>query len=172
MADAVRTRTTPAVSRAAAEDVVARAVAPLARETGGDLYGLQSALRDVMWERVGLVRDGAGLRDALGAIARIEAGLAGVGVPGGPAFNVAWHDWLNLSNQVAVSRLIAMSAMERQESRGAHYRRDCPATDPGAPYVVRVRRVGTNPMVSREPVAFTRRRPEDRAASVTTARAH
>jgi fumarate reductase flavoprotein subunit len=171
MADAVRTRTTPAVSRAAAEDVVARAVAPLARETGGDLYGLQSALRDVMWERVGLVRDGAGLREALGAIARIEAGLAGVGVPGGPAFNVAWHDWLNLTNQVAVSRLIAMSAVERQESRGAHYRRDCPAADPGTPYVVRVRRVAANPMVSREPVAFTRRRPEDRAAPVATARA-
>ncbi len=164
MATAVGTRIASPVSRAAAEDVVARAVAPLAREAGGDLYGLQSALRDVMWERVGLVRDGAGLREALGALARIEAGLADVGVPGGPSFNVAWHDWLNLTNQVAVSRLIAMSAIERQESRGAHYRRDCPATDPGAPYVVRVRRVGANPVVSREPVAFTRRAPEDTAA--------
>ena len=159
MAGALSARGASPVTSAAAEDVVARAVAPLAREAGGDLYGLQSTLRDVMWERVGLVRDGGGLREALDEITRIEAGLAGVGVPGGPSFNVAWHDWLNLTNQVTVSRMIAMSALERQESRGAHYRRDCPTTDT-TPYVVRVRRAGTDPVVSREPVAFTRRKPE------------
>jgi succinate dehydrogenase/fumarate reductase flavoprotein subunit len=161
MARTIRTQNTSPVSRAGAEEAVARAVGPLTRETGGDLYGLQSALRDVMWERVGLVRDGGGLREALGAIARIEAALAGVGIPGGPAFNVAWQDWLNLSNQVAVARLIAMSATERQESRGAHYRRDFPATDSGTPYVVRVRRVGPGPVIARERVAFTRCAPEE-----------
>jgi fumarate reductase flavoprotein subunit len=164
MANAVGARGLTVVSRAAAEDIVARAVAPLTREPGGDLYGLQSALRDAMWDRVGLVRDGAGLREALGAITRIEADLARVGVPGGPAFNVAWQDWLNLTNQATVSRLIAMSAVERQESRGAHYRRDCPSTD-AMPYVVRVRRVGEGPVVSREGVVFTRCAPETSAAS-------
>jgi fumarate reductase flavoprotein subunit len=156
MADAVTARAAPSLSRAAADEAVTRAVAPLARGAGGDLYALQRSLRDVMWERVGLVREGDGLREALGVIYRIEAGLAGVGVPGGASFNLAWHDWLNLASQVTVARLIAMSAAERQESRGAHYRRDFPATEPGTPYVVRVRRAGAGPIVSREPVALTR----------------
>jgi aspartate oxidase len=36
----------------------------------------QRALRDVMWDRVGLVRDGEGLREALGVIDRVERELA------------------------------------------------------------------------------------------------
>ncbi|MBM3220560.1 MAG: FAD-binding protein [Candidatus Rokubacteria bacterium] len=169
MVEAVVGRPAPRVSRAAADQAIARATAPLARAdggtsgAGGDLYALQRSLRDIMWERVGLVRDGDGLNEALRTIARIEAGLASVGVPGGPSFNIAWQDWLNLTSQVLVARLITMSAAERRESRGAHYRRDCPMTDPGPPYVVRVRRVGSGPGVTREPVALTRATPPETA---------
>ena len=159
MADAVTTRKRGTVSAAAVDAVIARATAPLARPDGGTLYAQQQELRDVMWERVGLVRDGAGLRQALGEIARLEAALHGVGVAGGPSFNIAWQDWLNLTNQVTVARLIAMSAAERQESRGAHFRRDFPVTESGPPYVVRARRVGAGPSITREPVALTRLHP-------------
>jgi succinate dehydrogenase/fumarate reductase flavoprotein subunit len=166
MADSVIGRRAPAVAASIADVTVARATAPLARPAGGDLYALQRELRDVMWDRVGLVRDGDGLREALGVIDRLEARLADVGVPGGASFNLAWHDWLNLTSQVTVARLIALSAAERRESRGAHYRRDFPATDAGTPYVVRARRVGADPAITREPVALTRVTP---AATVTPA---
>src|SRR5712691_10260972 len=53
-----------------------------------------------MWEQVGPVRDARELTGALDAIDRIAERLEGAGVPGGPAFNLAWQDWLNL-----VSRL-------------------------------------------------------------------
>jgi fumarate reductase flavoprotein subunit len=159
MAEAVTGRKLSSVSRAVVDEAVAHATAPLTRAAGGDLYELQRSLRDVMWDRVGLVRDGAGLRDALGAITRIEADLDRVGVAGGPAFNLAWQDWLNLTSQVTVARLIAMSAVERNESRGAHFRRDFPTTEAGTPYVVRVRRVGPGPAISRHPVALTRATP-------------
>jgi succinate dehydrogenase/fumarate reductase flavoprotein subunit len=159
MADAVTTRKQGMVSAAAVDEVIARATAPLARPDAGTLYAQQQELRDLMWERVGLVRDGTGLRQALGEIARLEAALSGVGVAGGPSFNIAWQDWLNLTNQVTVARLIAMSAAERQESRGAHFRRDFPVTESGPPYVVRARRVGAGPSITREPVALTRLHP-------------
>jgi succinate dehydrogenase/fumarate reductase flavoprotein subunit len=159
MAEAVTGRKLSSVSRAVVDEAVAHATAPLTRAAGGDLYELQRSLRDVMWDRVGLVRDGVGLRDALGAITRIEADLDRVGVAGGPAFNLAWQDWLNLTSQVTVARLIAMSAVERNESRGAHFRRDFPTTEAGTPYVVRVRRVGPGPAISRHPVALTRATP-------------
>ncbi|HEV8144392.1 MAG TPA: FAD-binding protein [Methylomirabilota bacterium] len=160
MADSIIGRRAPAVPASIADASVARATAPLARPAGsGDLYALQRTLRDVMWEQVGLVRDGDGLRDALSVIDAVEMGLADIGVPGGPAFNIAWHDWLNLENQVTVGRLIATSAAERRESRGAHFRRDFPDMDPEGPYVVRVRRQGDAIGVDRTPVAFTRAEP-------------
>jgi len=164
MAQAVVGRRVPTVAASTAAAAVTRARAPLARGAGGDLYALQRTLRDVMWDQVGLVRDGDGLRDAVAVIDRVDAGLTAVGVPGGTAFNIAWHDWLNLVNQVTVARLIATSAAERRESRGAHYRRDFPTADPDGPYVIRVRRDGEAIAVARMPVAFTRATPPSTAA--------
>ena len=161
MAECAAGRAEPRVSRAAVDEAIARATAPLARAPGAkDLYELQRTLRDVMWDRVGLVRDGDGLNEGLRTIARVEAGLAAAGVPGGRPFNVAWQDWLNLTNQVLVARLIAMSAVERRESRGAHYRRDYPTADPAPPYVVRARRVAGGPAITRDPVTLSRATPE------------
>jgi len=44
-------------------------------------------------------------------------------------FNLTWHDWLNLRSLVEVSRVIALAARARENSRGAHFREDFP--DPG-----------------------------------------
>ena len=165
MADTVIDREAPRVSERDVARAVARAVAPLSRR-GGSLYAAQRALRDVMWDRVGLVRDGDGLRDALGSIDRLDAALAETGVPDGRAFNLAWQDYLNLESQALVARLIALSAIERRESRGAHFRRDFPAGDRGAPYVVRVRNEQGVPRVSRVAVALTRMAPEADVAPI------
>ena len=45
-------------------------------------------------------------------------------------FNVTWHDWLNLKNLIAVSRVIAVAALAREDSRGAHFREDFPEAGP------------------------------------------
>jgi succinate dehydrogenase/fumarate reductase flavoprotein subunit len=148
-------------------DERARALlAPLGRPAGADLYVLQRELRAAMWERAGLVRDAAGLHDVLGVIDRIEGALDAVGIAGGRSFNTAWQDWLNLENQVTVARLIALSALERRESRGAHYRRDFP--EPGRPPLatVRVARRADAAAVWTEPVAFTRVAPPGPPAPV------
>ena len=67
-----------------------------------------------MWDAVGLVRTGRGLRSAL---ARLE-GLAAE-LDAGPTRDL-----------VTVASLIATAALARTESRGAHYREDHPGTDP------------------------------------------
>jgi succinate dehydrogenase/fumarate reductase flavoprotein subunit len=145
------------------EDVARRLSAPLGRPAGADLYALQHRLRAVMWDRVGLVRDAAGLAAAREEIERIDEALETVGLPGGLAFNMAWQDWLNLRNQTAVARLVAASALARRESRGAHYRSDFPDRAPGAPVSVQVQRRGEDLAVRAEPVPFTRASPRDRA---------
>jgi fumarate reductase flavoprotein subunit len=112
-----------------------------------------------MWDRAGLVRDAAGLGEARAGLERIADGLERAGVPGHGTFNVAWQDWLNLTNQVTVARLIVGSALERRESRGAHYRSDFPAPESGPLFTVRARRGGDGPRIERAPVALTRLAP-------------
>jgi succinate dehydrogenase/fumarate reductase flavoprotein subunit len=158
MAELVVGRTAPELPLGRLRDAAQAALAPL-RRGGGDLYEVLGELRAVMWDKAGLVRDEAGLTAALGDVERLDSRLAETGVPGGPAFNLAWQDWLNLRNQATAARLIIASALERQESRGAHWRQDFPVPGPGPLYFVQVQRAGDSLVVSREPVALTRARP-------------
>ena len=161
MAAFVEGRRPPSPAVAALEPTVAALMAPLGRPAARNLYDLQRRLRDVMWERAGLVRDAAGLEEALAELDRIEAGLDAEGVAAAdPALNTAWQDWLSLRNQTLAARLIARSALARRESRGAHFRRDFPRPAAGPPTSVRVRRTGAGPAVTTEAVAFTRAAPD------------
>jgi fumarate reductase flavoprotein subunit len=152
------------VSAAALKPMAEALTAPFTRAAGPALYDLQAELRDVMWERAGLVRDGDSLAAALAALERIEAGLDAAGVTGDPSLNTAWQDWLSVRNQALTARLIARSALERRESLGAHFRRDFPSRSAGAPFTVRVRRGADGPAVSTAPVALTRATPQQVAA--------
>ncbi len=164
MAEFVAGRRAPATPVAAAGETVAALTAPLGRPAGGDLYGLLRGLRDTMWERAGLVRDGDGLREALADVDRVEAALGRVGVSGGPVMNLAWQDWLNVRSQTTVARLVVTAALERSESRGAHFRRDFPEAAAGPLYSVRMQQRRGGLVVRREPVALTRAAPGERPA--------
>ena len=76
------------------------------------------------------------------------------------AFNLTWHDWLNLRSLCDISEVIAQAGLARENSRGAHYREDFP--DAGAmeesTFTV-ARRSGDRVNVTTEPVAFTIVRP-------------
>jgi fumarate reductase flavoprotein subunit len=168
MAEFVAGRPLPRIAGASLEGAARRLTSPLVRAATADLYDLQRELREVMWEKVGLVREAHGLAGALEAIDRIAERLEGVGVPGGPAFNLAWQDWLNVLSQATAARLIALSALARRESRGAHFRRDFPAAAPGPLSSVRVQAKDGVPAVWEEPVALTRATPDGAVAVSST----
>src|SRR5690606_13871459 len=75
------------------------------------------AIRTLMWERVGLVRDARGLTAALAELERLERERP------------AETRTLPERNRLVVARLIAVAALRREESRGAHWRSDYPATN-------------------------------------------
>jgi len=52
-----------------------------------------------------------------------------VGVQGNREYNPGWHTALDLENLLTISAAITLSALERKESRGAHFREDCPNKD-------------------------------------------
>jgi len=167
MADWVVARSRPHLPRPTMEAAARRVLDPL-DGSGGDgenLYALQSRLRALMWEHVGLIRTGVGIKAALVEIEEIGRRAERAAVPGGPAYNLAWQDWLNLTNQTTVAWLIAKSALARAESRGSHYRRDFP--EPSADlYNVYVGFADASaPEVWTEPVRLTRLGP--RAARPT-----
>jgi fumarate reductase flavoprotein subunit len=128
MAESIVGRPLPRAAGTSLEASVRRLVAPLGRPPGEgeNVYALLSRLRGLMWEDVGLIRTGDRLKAAVGEIEAIGRRAERAAVPGGPAYNLAWQDWLNLQNQVAAAWLIARSALERAESRGSHFRQDVP----------------------------------------------
>lgn len=160
--------------RAPDEDAIARSVAwheaplglgaPSATASAGsggglgELESIREALFECMWNDVGILRTGAGLQRALVTLAALDERLAQTGVDDGDrAFNLSWHDWINLKNLISVSRVIATSALAREDSRGAHFREDHPQTGdlPSSTFIV-VTQTGTSLDMKREPVVFSK----------------
>jgi fumarate reductase flavoprotein subunit len=130
-------------------------------ETARTVDTLREALFECMWEDVGILRTAAGLQRALTQLDALDQELEKTGVADDDrAFNLSWHDWLNLKNLMAVSRVIATSALAREDSRGAHFREDHPETGslPDSTYIV-VTQDGGQLQIRREAVRFTRVKP-------------
>jgi fumarate reductase flavoprotein subunit len=127
------------------------------RRSGGDLNRLRERLLDAMWDDVGVIRDAAGLKRGLAKLDAIEGELLATGVADGDrAFNLTWHDWLNLRSLVEISKVIALAALERENSRGAHFREDFPGEgDLAASTYTVVRQRDGALDITEEPVKFT-----------------
>jgi fumarate reductase flavoprotein subunit len=134
---------------------------PGAASSHGGLEPLRERLYEVMWDKVGIIRDEAGLRAALVQLTDIESQLGNTGIAGGSrAFNLTWHDWLNLKSLAQVSHVIAEAALARTDSRGAHFREDFPEAGPlERSAFTSVRLDGERLQIGMKPVAFTRVRP-------------
>ncbi|MFY9314009.1 MAG: FAD-binding protein [Burkholderiales bacterium] len=125
------------------------------------LEPIRERLYELMWQKVGIIRDQAGLRAALTELGSIEKELQASGIgDANRAFNLTWHDWLNLNSLVQTSRVIAEAALARTDSRGAHFREDFPeagALEQSAYTSARLKDGALN--IGMKPVAFTRVRP-------------
>ena len=139
---------------------IARAMHPLSRKPA-PVHLLRKRLQDVMWDEVGVIRGEEGLERGLAGISEVASELMEAGVDDTDlAFNLTWHDWLNLRSLCDISEVIALAALARANSRGAHYREDFP--DPGAmeDSEFTVARLNAGKVeVSRELVQFTIVRP-------------
>jgi len=91
------------------------------------LVNIREKLYNHMWDDVGIVRDAASLARSASTLDELEAELDATGVDNSNlAFNLTWHDWLNLKNLILVSKSIRCAAEAREDSRGAHFRSDFP----------------------------------------------
>jgi succinate dehydrogenase / fumarate reductase flavoprotein subunit/fumarate reductase flavoprotein subunit len=164
MAEYVSTQALPSVSDSQVRAMCEKWFAPMSRERGEDSFALRETLEDLMWEKVGVVRNGNDLETAVPALIELQdrAAACGLASKDGATYNSRWNEAINVVNLTGIAELIARSALMRQESRGAHYRTDFPQQDPRWLKNLRVRRSddGT-PAFSASPVQFTRLSPPE-----------
>ena len=111
-----------------------RAAAEMTRFLDGpgreDPYRLHAELQAMMQLDCGIFRDEAGLKTAIAGLDELEQRAENVRSPSSTtAYNPGWHLCRDLHNMLTVSRAVALSALMRHESRGAHSRLDFPAYD-------------------------------------------
>jgi succinate dehydrogenase/fumarate reductase flavoprotein subunit len=160
MADFVIGRELPTVPATQLSELAARWTEPLGRSSGENVFGLRAALEDLMWQKVGVVRNGRDLTEAVAALGALKTRVENLATPGDPSSNPPWNEAMNLANLCVNAEMVARSALLRTESRGAHYREDYPAADPTWLRNIYLTPAGEEMKFQCEPVKFARLAPE------------
>lgn len=84
-----------------------------------DVEALKQKLQVLFWDKVGIIRDEAGLIEALASLSNLKESFT-------PRCEIAE---LELGNMLTIGSIMILAALEREESRGAHFRRDYPMTE-------------------------------------------
>jgi succinate dehydrogenase / fumarate reductase flavoprotein subunit len=108
------------------EATARKALEPFER-TGENPYSVQHDLQELMQDLVGIVRREEEMQRALAELCQLEERTNRVAVVGNREYNSGWHTALDLHNLLTVSEIITHAAIERKESRGAHFRDDYPS---------------------------------------------
>ena len=124
-------------TRAAAVNVDPRQVEDASREMlepfeindGESPYRIHETLKETMQSSVGIFRSEDDLKKGLSEIQGLKQRASRMRVEGSRLFNPGWHLARDLKAMLIVSEAVAMSALERKESRGAHSRIDFPNYD-------------------------------------------
>ena len=87
-------------------------------------------LQQLMWDKVGVLRTGDKLTAALARLRQMRTDLDAIPPAADTAFNLTLQDWYDLRSALLTAESVALAALNRTESRGAHQREDFMQTDP------------------------------------------
>lgn len=90
-----------------------------------DVRGLRKDLKQLMWDKAGIIREKSRLQEAVKRIEELTADLPRVQIRDGRGL----IKYLELRNMLLISEMVCRAALLRAESRGAHYRSDYPEED-------------------------------------------
>jgi succinate dehydrogenase / fumarate reductase flavoprotein subunit len=113
---------------AEAEDAVEKKIQSLFKSDSGERVPvIREAMQRLMTEKCSVFRNHHDLQEALTEIRQLKKRYATVGLADtSRRFNYALQDALELENMLKTAEAIVFSALQREESRGAHYREDFP----------------------------------------------
>jgi len=118
-----------AIDDAQVKDGTREMLEPFERSDGDSPYDVHRDLQETMQNYVGIFRNEEDLDRGLNELQKLKQRAAKVRVDGSRLFNPGWHLARDLKSMLTVSEAVALSALERRESRGAHSRIDYPNYD-------------------------------------------
>ena len=89
----------------------------------------KNRIKNLMWEKVAIVREEKTLNEALGQLQEMQKELVNLDVSDKKQYNTDLVTALEVINMVEICILTVKSAIIRRESRGAHFRSDFPETN-------------------------------------------
>lgn len=108
----------------------AELLAPLQRSDGVLPHEIKDELQRLANLKVGMLRKGSSLNEALDGARRLRRELPNLYCRSTErVYNKEWADAVECRNMLDTLEATALSALRRQESRGAHYREDFPLQD-------------------------------------------
>ncbi len=111
------------------EDAMHEALAPFERADGENPYDIQHDLQDMMQDQSGIVRNENDMAKAVDGLAGLRERASRARADGHREYNPGWHTALDLKNLLTCAEAVVRSALDRRESRGAHFREDYPGKD-------------------------------------------
>ncbi len=133
-ADYVKNHQVPHIASAVVEDEANRVEAFLQRKTGPRASEVLSRIKAVMWNNVGIIRDAEKLLVAQQEIRQLQDEAQSLMA----GDKTELQSCLEIQEMLKTAEVIILSALERKESRGAHYRSDYPQLDPAWEKNIRV----------------------------------
>jgi succinate dehydrogenase / fumarate reductase flavoprotein subunit len=95
-----------------------------------NFYNIKKQIGELFYNNVGLFREEKKLKSALDKINQIDNDIKFMGIDDkSKHYNTNLKEFLEFKNIVDISKIIILSAIQRKESRGAHYRVDFPDED-------------------------------------------
>jgi len=136
----------------------------LKREGGESLAAVRSEMQHTMEIHFGIYRSAAGLEKGLSGIRAARKRFERVGVRDkDPFFNTELTSTLELDFMLELAEVVAMAALNRKESRGAHSRTDFPKRDDANfLYHSMAIRTGEGPRLESRAVTITKWQPAAR----------
>lgn len=125
----------PAIKRAQWEETRQALEAPLERRSGERPHKIKEELQRVANLKVGMLRTGKSLEEALESVRQLRSDA----LPRlycqskDRVYNKEWADAVECRSMLDALEATTLAALQRQESRGAHYREDYPALDNETP---------------------------------------
>ena len=111
------------------ENAIEETLAPLSRSGGENPAKVVEDLREMMQYKVGIIRTEKLLKEALKDLEELEKRAQKTSAGTSRIYNPGWHQALEIDAMIDVSRMCALAALYREESRGGHTRDDFPEPD-------------------------------------------
>lgn len=97
------------------------------QEEQENFYHIKKSLGELLYNRVGLFRDEQNLTLAYNQIKQWQQEISRMGIKDrSRVYNTNLKDFLEFKNLLTLGEVVTLGALERKESRGAHYRVDYP----------------------------------------------